>query len=151
MEIDCSIHCPVPKNIHRFVQVSVGEITEYLIPRGYTLEVTLEIADATCGGLAMAVGMTTYSHKVGLYQVSTYWDDLISAFEQETDWCYNNRNPLRHMMLYWPMDHWLLPRGILTVICFMPYLGLTGHWDFWLHWNWELCRWSRMFIWSMFL
>jgi delta24-sterol reductase len=48
--------------------VTVGEITEYLIPRGYTLAVTLEIADATLGGLAMGVGMTTYSHKVGLYQ-----------------------------------------------------------------------------------
>lgn len=47
--------------------VTVGDITEYLIPRGYTLAVTLEIADATLGGLAMGTGMTTYSHKVGLY------------------------------------------------------------------------------------
>ena len=44
--------------------VSVGDITRYLIPRGYTLAVTLEIADATLGGLAFGVGMTTYSHKV---------------------------------------------------------------------------------------
>ena len=36
----------------------------YLVPRGYTLAVTLEIADATLGGLAFGVGMTTYSHKV---------------------------------------------------------------------------------------
>merc|ERR1712223_240276 len=48
--------------------VTVGEITRYLVPRGYTLAVTLEIADATLGGLAFGVGMTTYSHKVGLYQ-----------------------------------------------------------------------------------
>jgi len=48
--------------------VTVGDITKYLIPKGYTLAVTLEIADATLGGLAMGVGMTTYSHKVGLYQ-----------------------------------------------------------------------------------
>lgn len=33
-------------------------------PSGYTLAVTLEIADATLGGLAFGVGMTTYSHKV---------------------------------------------------------------------------------------
>ena len=39
-------------------------ISRYLIPRGYTLAVTLEIADATLGGLAMGVGMTTHSHKV---------------------------------------------------------------------------------------
>ena len=31
--------------------VSVGDITRFLIPRGYTLAVTLEIADATLGGL----------------------------------------------------------------------------------------------------
>jgi len=30
--------------------------------------VTLEIEDATLGGLAMGVGMTTHSHKVGLFQ-----------------------------------------------------------------------------------
>ena len=44
--------------------VSVGDITKFLIPKGYTLAVTLEIADATLGGLALGVGMTTYSHKV---------------------------------------------------------------------------------------
>lgn len=49
--------------------VSVADICRYLIPKGYTLAVTLEIGDATCGGLAMGVGMTTYSHRVGLYQV----------------------------------------------------------------------------------
>ena len=31
--------------------VSVGDMTRYLIPKGYTLAVTLEIADATLGGL----------------------------------------------------------------------------------------------------
>ena len=46
--------------------VSVGDITRYLVPKGYTLAVTLEIADATLGGLAMGVGMTTYSHKVNM-------------------------------------------------------------------------------------
>ena len=35
--------------------VSVGDITRFLIPRGYTLAVTLEIADATLGGLGNLV------------------------------------------------------------------------------------------------
>ena len=39
------------------------------------MAVTLEIADATLGGLAFGVGMTTYSHKVGLYQ------ETIAAYE----------------------------------------------------------------------
>ncbi|XP_060533681.1 delta(24)-sterol reductase-like [Cylas formicarius] len=53
--------------VHVEPMVTVGEITKYLIPKGYTLAVTLEIADATLGGLAMGTGMTTHSHKVGLY------------------------------------------------------------------------------------
>ena len=39
---------------------------------GYTLAVTLEIADATLGGLAFGVGMTTYSHKVRHYLFSRF-------------------------------------------------------------------------------
>jgi len=48
--------------------VTVGEITRELEKHGFMLAVTLEVEDATVGGLAMAVGMTTHSHKVGLYQ-----------------------------------------------------------------------------------
>ncbi|PAA94059.1 hypothetical protein BOX15_Mlig017234g1 [Macrostomum lignano] len=57
--------------------VTVGDITRYLIPRGYTLAVTLEISDATCGGLALGVGMTTYSHRVGLYQETIVSYDVV--------------------------------------------------------------------------
>ncbi len=48
--------------------VTVGQATDFLVARGYLLAVNLEIAEATLGGLAMAVGMTTHSHKVGLLQ-----------------------------------------------------------------------------------
>lgn len=57
--------------------VSVRSITSYLIPKGYALAVTLEIGDATCGGLALAVGMTTHSHKVGLYQETIVSYDVV--------------------------------------------------------------------------
>lgn len=30
--------------------VTIGDITEYLIPRGYSLAVTIELVDATLGG-----------------------------------------------------------------------------------------------------
>lgn len=59
--------------------VTVGEITQYLIPKGYTLAVTLEIADATLGGLAMGTGMTTHSHKVGLYHETITSYEVILA------------------------------------------------------------------------
>lgn len=39
--------------------VTVGDITQFLIPKGYTLAVTLEIADATLGGLAFGTGTKT--------------------------------------------------------------------------------------------
>lgn len=56
--------------------VSVGELTKYLNPKGYTLAVTLEIGDATAGGLAFGVGMTTYSHKVNNFLLLKYLDGL---------------------------------------------------------------------------
>ena len=46
--------------------VTVGQAARYLGARGYMLAVHLEIADATLGGLALAAGMTTHSHKVGM-------------------------------------------------------------------------------------
>ncbi|KAK4299706.1 hypothetical protein Pmani_028040 [Petrolisthes manimaculis] len=59
--------------------VSVGEVTAFLVPRGYTLAVCLEVAEATLGGLAMGVGMTTFSHKVGLYQESIVAYEVVLA------------------------------------------------------------------------
>ncbi|CAB3244392.1 unnamed protein product [Arctia plantaginis] len=47
--------------------VTIGDITAYLIPRGYSLAVTIELTDATLGGLAFGTGMSTHSHKAGLY------------------------------------------------------------------------------------
>lgn len=34
--------------------VTIGDITEYLIPKGYSLAVTIELTDATLGGKAFA-------------------------------------------------------------------------------------------------
>lgn len=59
--------------------VTVGQITRYLEKLGYMLAVTLEIEDATVGGLAMAVGMTTHSHKVGLLQETVVAYDVVLA------------------------------------------------------------------------
>lgn len=47
--------------------VTIGDITKFLIPRGYSLAVTIELDDATLGGLAFGTGMSTHSHKTGLY------------------------------------------------------------------------------------
>ena len=56
----------------------MGKLSVYYF-RGYTLAVTLEIGDATLGGLAFGVGMTTYSHKVGLYQEAIVSYEVVTA------------------------------------------------------------------------
>jgi delta24-sterol reductase len=55
--------------------VTVGEITKHLLGRGFQLECTLEMEDATLGGLAAATGMTTHSHVCGLIS------DTVIAYE----------------------------------------------------------------------
>jgi len=59
--------------------VTVGQATRYLIDRGFMLAVNLEIAEATLGGLAMAVGMTTHSHKVGLLSETVVAYEVVTA------------------------------------------------------------------------
>ena len=59
--------------------VTVGQATRYLIAKGYMLAVNLEIAEATIGGLSMAVGMTTHSHKVGLLSETVVAYEIITA------------------------------------------------------------------------
>lgn len=49
--------------------VNIYELTAFLNPKRYSLAVTLEIGDATAGGLALGVGMTTYSHKVSFFLI----------------------------------------------------------------------------------
>jgi delta24-sterol reductase len=72
--------------------VTVGQLTRFLSARGYMLAVHLEIADATIGGLALAAGMTTHSHKAGmLFESVVAWDvvladgTLVRATESEHD------------------------------------------------------------------
>jgi Delta24-sterol reductase len=58
--------------------VTVGQATRYLEKRGYMLAVHLEIEDATLGGLALAAGMTTHSHKAGmLFETVSAWDVVL--------------------------------------------------------------------------
>lgn len=105
--------------------VTVGDITNYLIPKGYTLAVTLEIADATLGGLAMGTGMTTHSHKVGLYQESIESFEvvlgdgtLVTASKQE--------NPDLYKCLPWSHGSLgFLVALTLKIVKVKPYIKMT--------------------------
>jgi FAD binding domain-containing protein len=47
--------------------VSIGQLTAYLIPRGWTLPVVPELNDLTVGGLFLGYGVEVSSHKHGLF------------------------------------------------------------------------------------
>lgn len=70
--------------------VTVGELTTYLLQHDRMLEATLEMEDATLGGLALSQGMTTHSHRCGLvhdtvvrYEFVTGRGDCIEATATE--------------------------------------------------------------------
>jgi len=54
--------------------VNMGQLSHFLIPKGYTLPVLPEMDDLTVGGLYMGVGIETNCHKYGLFN-----DNIISA------------------------------------------------------------------------
>ena len=54
---------------------TVGAVAKHLDAMGLQLEATIEMKDATLGGLVMALGMTTHSHVCGLVH------DTVTAYE----------------------------------------------------------------------
>jgi len=54
---------------------TVGDVGRYLDEMALQLEATIEMKDATMGGLVMALGMTTHSHVCGLVH------DTVTAYE----------------------------------------------------------------------
>jgi len=54
---------------------TVGDVAQHLDEMGLQLEATIEMKDATLGGLVMALGMTTHSHVCGLVH------DTVTAYE----------------------------------------------------------------------
>jgi hypothetical protein len=58
--------------------VNMGQITQYLIPQGYTLPVIPELDDLTISGLILGYGIEASSHKYGLFS------DIVQAMEVVT-------------------------------------------------------------------
>jgi delta24-sterol reductase len=105
--------------------VSVGQVTRFLLDRGYMLAVTLEIEEATIGGLAMAVGMTTHSHKVGLLQETVVAYDLVLA---DGSFVRATAEEHRDLFLALPWSHGTLGLLVaieLRIIPVKPYIHLT--------------------------
>lgn len=105
--------------------VTVGEITNYLIPKGYTLAVTLEIADATLGGLAMGTGMTTHSHHVGLYQENVISYEVVLG-DGSLVVASQNENEDLYKCLPWSHGSLGLLVGLtLRIVKVKPYIKMT--------------------------
>jgi delta24-sterol reductase len=69
---------------------TMGELTHFLIPRGYALAVQVEMDDLTLGGLCMGIGIETSSHKYGFlfetvlsYEIITANGTLVRASRDE--------------------------------------------------------------------
>jgi delta24-sterol reductase len=106
--------------------VTVSEITLYLLERGLQLACTLEMEDATLGGLAAATGMTTHSHVCGLiHDTIEAWEVVTAAGEVVTATATNAHADLFHAL---PFSHGSLGLIVgLTLRCepARPYVRLT--------------------------
>ena len=59
--------------------VTMGELTHYLVPRGFALLIQVEMESITLGGVSMGFGMETNSHVVGFFQESIVAFEIITS------------------------------------------------------------------------
>jgi len=59
--------------------VNMGDITNYLMPRGLALLCQVEMESLTIGGLSMGLGMETNSHNLGWFQESVVEFEIVTA------------------------------------------------------------------------
>ncbi len=70
--------------------VTMGDITSFLVPRGFALAVQAEMDDLTLGGLCMGIGIATSSHREGClfetveaFEIVTADGELIRATREQ--------------------------------------------------------------------
>ena len=106
--------------------VTVSEISTYLLARNLQLECTLEMEDATIGGLAAATGMTTHSHVCGLiHDTIVAWEVVTASGEAVVATASNEHASLFHAL---PFSHGSLGLIVgLTLRCVpsKPFVRLT--------------------------
>jgi delta24-sterol reductase len=108
--------------------VTVGEVTDFLLAKGQILDCTLEMEEATLGGLAMATGMTTHSHVCGLIHDTVLQYDIVTANGELVQATKSNE----HSELFYalPWSHGTL--GLLVALKLRtvpakPYVRLSYH------------------------
>ena len=59
--------------------VNMGDITNFLLPRGLALLCQIEMESLTIGGVSMGLGMETNSHNLGFFQESVVQFEIVTA------------------------------------------------------------------------
>ena len=60
--------------------VTIAEITRFLISKGFILQCTLEMENATLGGIANGTGVTTQSHRAGVFHdIIVSWEVVVAS------------------------------------------------------------------------
>ena len=58
--------------------VTMGQITQHLLPKGLALLIQVEMESITIGGVSMGFGMETNSHLIGFFQESVVEYEIIN-------------------------------------------------------------------------
>lgn len=59
--------------------VNMGQLTRYLVPKGWALKTMVEMEDLTAGGLSMGIGMETMAHRYGLWHENVRSYEIVTA------------------------------------------------------------------------
>ncbi|TRY78727.1 hypothetical protein TCAL_09304 [Tigriopus californicus] len=105
--------------------VTIGQLNDYLIGRGWTLPVVPELDDLTIGGLVMGGGIESTSHKYGLFQYICRMYEMVLA-DGSVVQC--SRDHMTDLWVAIPFSYGTL--GFLTavdldIIPFKKYIKLT--------------------------
>ncbi len=82
--------------------VTMGDITHYLLPKGYALAVQVEMDDLTVGGLCMGIGIETSSHRYGFLFETIKSYEIVTADGQIINATRDTHPDLFHSL---PMSH----------------------------------------------
>lgn len=91
--------------------VTMGDITHFLIPKGFALAVQVEMDDLTLGGLCMGVGIETSSHREGFLFETVEAYELVTANGELVRATRDHNSDLFHAL---PWSHGTL--GILVAV-----------------------------------
>jgi len=112
-------------------QVTMGQLTSTLLPRGWTIPCVPEMDDLTCGGLICGCGIEATSHRYGLFQAICLQFELVTC-DGEVTTCSAEHNADLFRAVPWSYGTLgLLTAATIRIIRAKPYLRLQyrPYWD----------------------